>query len=162
MNWLITFIFTLIAPGMVWILFPYLILHGTGKCATVHFGVLQALGGLLALAGLIIYAWTASDFVRVGRGTPAPIFPTGRLVVRGLYRHVRNPMYLGVLSGLLGEVCFYQSFWLLLYAAVVCAAFTVFIKYYEEPTLQKSFGQAYTDYRARVRRWIPRWRPYRG
>jgi protein-S-isoprenylcysteine O-methyltransferase Ste14 len=161
MNWLKTFVFTLLAPGSVWMLFPYLILHGTGRSAPDHFSVLQGLGILLALLGLSIYVWTASDFVRIGRGTPAPVFPTDRLVVRGLYRYVRNPMYLGVLSWLLGEICFFESLWLLLYTAVVMTVIHTFIVLYEEPTLQRSFGQAYTDYRAHVRRWIPGLKPYR-
>ena len=160
MNWLRTLIFTLLAPGLVWVLIPWMILRASRPAAPERLGAQQRAGALLALIGFSIYAWTASDFVRVGKGTPAPVFPTQRLVVTGLYRYVRNPMYLGVLTAIFGEVSFFQSPWLLLYAGIFWLVVTIFVILYEEPTLQKSFREAYAKYRRNVRRWIPRLTPY--
>lgn len=161
MNWLKTFVFTLIAPGAVWGLIPWLILRGISVSLPDRWGLGQWLGVAAGLLGFSIYAWTASDFIRIGKGTPAPIFPTRQLVVKGLYRFVRNPMYLGVLTGLAGEVIFFQTIWLLLYMGAVWTVIHLFVIFYEEPTLQKSFGAPYTHYRRHVRRWIPRLTPYR-
>lgn len=161
MNWLKTIIFTLLAPGSVWVLIPWLILRGDQSAWPARLDAVHWAGMLLALVGFTVYAWTASDFVRVGGGTPAPIFPTRRLVIRGLYRYVRNPMYLGVLTTIIGEVCFLRSLWLLLYAGFFWVVVSLFVIFYEEPTLQMSYGANYAAYRKYVRRWIPRLAPYR-
>jgi protein-S-isoprenylcysteine O-methyltransferase Ste14 len=159
-NWLRTVAFTLLAPGGVCVLAPWLILRGNTTKLFEQPGALQWLGILLALIGICIYGWTVSDFVLIGEGTPAPVFPTRQLVVTGLYRYVRNPMYLGVLSVLIGESCCFESAWLLLYAGMVCTAFSLFVIYYEEPTLLRKYGSSYSKYCQRVRRWIPRLIPY--
>lgn len=98
------------------------------------------------LLGASIYFWCAWDFTFAGRGTPAPIDPPKKLVVRGLYRYVRNPMYVGVFSILLGEALFFESQRLLVYAAVVFFFFYLFVILYEEPILRQKFGESYQKY----------------
>jgi protein-S-isoprenylcysteine O-methyltransferase Ste14 len=112
-------------------------------------------------AGLVIYTWCVWDFGSHG-GTPAPVDAPKRLVVRGLYRYVRNPMYVGVLLLILGWVVWFRSSRLLLYAGLIAIAFHLFVTGYEEPTLRRRFGSEYQDYAARVNRWLPRLPPGRG
>ena len=112
-------------------------------------GIACIVGGTALLAACII------EFARSGRGTLSPVDPPRHLVVRGLYRYVRNPMYLSVTTIVLGEALLTRSrplgiYWLLWFAAV-----NLFVIGYEEPTLRSRFGQSYEDYAARVGRWIP-------
>jgi protein-S-isoprenylcysteine O-methyltransferase Ste14 len=100
-------------------------------------------------------------FVAEGVGTPAPVAPTRELVVGGLYRYVRNPMYLAVLAAILGQALVLGRLVLLAYAAVVAAAFVAFVRGYEEPTLALQFGARYQAYRAAVPGWWPRRHPWR-
>ena len=100
--------------------------------------------------------WTVSLFVRIGRGTLAPWDPTSRLVVRGPYRHVRNPMISGVLTVLLGEAVLFGSFAVLAWWAFVFALNAVYFVAFEEPDLRDRFGAEYEAYAERVPRWIPR------
>jgi protein-S-isoprenylcysteine O-methyltransferase Ste14 len=141
-------LFTGLVPGTVAGLLPWLIVSD-GEA-----------GGALALplfvVGLGIYTWCVWDFASFGRGTPAPIDAPRRLVVRGLYRHSRNPMYVGVLCVILGWAALFSHAGLLLYAALVFTAFQCFIVAYEEPHLAETFGADYEAYRARVGRWLPR------
>jgi protein-S-isoprenylcysteine O-methyltransferase Ste14 len=99
-------------------------------------------------------------FALQGVGTPAPVLPTRHLVVTGLYRHVRNPLYWASTSLLVGQGLLFASVWLLLYAAAIWLSFHWFIVTYEEPTLRRSFGQEYERYAANVPRWLPRLRPW--
>jgi protein-S-isoprenylcysteine O-methyltransferase Ste14 len=101
-------------------------------------------------------------FVRVGRGTLMPIVPTERLVATGLYRYVRNPMYVGDVVVLIGETVLFWSVDMALYTGVVWLGFELFIRLYEEPTLRRRHGDEYVRYCARVRRWWPRLPPLRG
>lgn len=87
--------------------------------------------------------------------------PTGRLVVSGLYRHVRNPMYLAVVGAIVGQALLLANASLLGYAAVVWGLFHLFVLGYEEPILQRQFGDAYAVYRREVGRWRPRIKPWR-
>jgi protein-S-isoprenylcysteine O-methyltransferase Ste14 len=96
------------------------------------------------------------EFVVVGRGTPAPVAPPEALVVSGLYRWVRNPMYVGVLCWLAALALFFASGAIALYAAVVFAGFNAFVMGYEEPALRRRFGAAYERYCRSVPRWLPR------
>jgi len=96
------------------------------------------------------------DFAANGRGTLAPVDPPRTLVVRGLYRYVRNPMYVGVMTILLGESLFFASTTLLRYAIGCFVAFHLFIMLYEEPTLRSKFGESYITYCSAVNRWLPR------
>ncbi|HEY3140422.1 MAG TPA: isoprenylcysteine carboxylmethyltransferase family protein, partial [Acidimicrobiales bacterium] len=100
-------------------------------------------------------------FVVEGVGTPAPVAPTEHLVVGGLYRYVRNPMYLAVLAAILGQALVLGRLVLVPYAAVVAAAFVAFVRGYEEPTLAWQFGDRYQAYRAAVPGWWPRRHPWR-
>lgn len=112
----------------------------------------------LWLAGGLIVLRCFWDFTFKGHGTPVPIDPPKELVITGLYRYVRNPIYVGVLSIFLGHFLWFGNLTLLLYAVLAFIAVHLFIVFYEEPTLKKKFGPAYEDYLSRVPRWIPRWR----
>ena len=123
-------------------------------------GMPELLGMAAVLVGALIAAWCVGTFVVVGRGTPAPFDPPRRLVVRGPYRFVRNPMYLGAALALAGAALVYRSVALVVYLLVLAAASHAFVVGYEEHALARLFGADYDAYRARVRRWIP-W-PRRG
>jgi protein-S-isoprenylcysteine O-methyltransferase Ste14 len=148
-------LFTLIVPGTVAVYIPLRIAED-GSPAT---GLGFALGIPALLLGVGIYAWCVWDFATFGRGTPAPIDAPKRLVVRGLYRYTRNPMYVGVLTVILGWAAWFGAANLVLYALVVGTCFHLFITRYEEPHLQAEFGGQYEAYRSQVARWLPRsWR----
>jgi protein-S-isoprenylcysteine O-methyltransferase Ste14 len=150
-----TLAFTVLVPGSVAAIIPFLLVHGQ-----LRFGPLGlATAGILLIAlGAACYFRCAFDFVLTGRGTPAPIDPPRTLVARGPYRFVRNPMYIGVLSVLLGEAAALGSITLFCYAILVALLFHWFVVLYEEPALRARFGSAYDDYRAAVPRWLPRFR----
>jgi protein-S-isoprenylcysteine O-methyltransferase Ste14 len=116
-------------------------------------------GGALLLAGLGLVAWTVKLFATEGRGTLAPWQPTAKLVVRGPYRHVRNPMITGVALILGGEALFFQSLALAILLAVFVGVNAIYFPLVEEPGLSRRFGAEYDDYRRRVPRWVPRLRP---
>jgi protein-S-isoprenylcysteine O-methyltransferase Ste14 len=117
-------------------------------------------GGALLAAGLLLVAVTIALVARVGGGTLAPWDPTERLVVRGPYRRVRNPMITGVLCVLLGEAALFASVPLLIWAGAVFAVNAVYLPLVEEPGLRRRFGADYDTYRAHVPRWLPRVRPW--
>jgi protein-S-isoprenylcysteine O-methyltransferase Ste14 len=121
-----------------------------------------ALGVALVTAGFVLVVWTVRLFVTVGQGTLAPWDPTSTLVVRGPYRHVRNPMISGIACVLAGEVALLGSLPLLLWLAAVVAANAVYVPLVEEPGLRRRFGEEYDAYRANVPRWIPRRRAWTG
>jgi protein-S-isoprenylcysteine O-methyltransferase Ste14 len=121
----------------------------------MNIGWARFLGLLPILLGIAIYLWCAWDFTFTGRGTPAPIDPPKELVVRGLYRYTRNPMYVGVLSILLGEALIFGSKRLFEYTAVVFGFFYLFVLLYEEPILRQKFGESYQAYCRAVPRWLP-------
>lgn len=130
------------------------------KSPTVLF-VRSALWTILfpgVLAGYI--PWRFLGFRRRGRGTLSPVDPPERLVVTGLYRWVRNPMYVGVLSALIGEAFISAEPGLFVYAVGFFTAAQLFILAYEEPVLERSFGSSYTEYKTNVRRWLPRTSPW--
>jgi protein-S-isoprenylcysteine O-methyltransferase Ste14 len=145
-------LFTVLVPGVVAGFVPWHLTRGEPLAG----GAGTALALLLFAAGGAIYLWCVWDFASFGRGTPAPIDAPKQLVVRGLYHYTRNPMYLGVLTVLLGWVALTRALGLLLYAACVGGCFQLFVVYYEEPHLTKLFGDAYREYQARVGRWLPR------
>jgi len=145
-------VFTILVPGTVGVVVPWLIAGGA-RPAT---GAAALLSPLLLVLGGAVYAWCVWDFAAFGRGTPAPIDAPKKLVVRGLYRFSRNPMYVGVLLVILGWAARFGSAALLLYAACVATAFDLFVRLYEEPHLERVFGDEYTAYKAQVGRWLPR------
>jgi len=143
--------FSLLVPGTVAVLGPLLITKGV-----VDYGSwLVLLGLLLLFTGLAIYCWCVWDFATFGRATPAPIDAPKRLVVRGLYRCSRNPMYVGVLCVIFGWALFYAALGIFIYGVCVAACFQLFVVFYEEPLLQRLFGTEYGEYRSLVNRWLP-------
>ncbi len=154
-------IFFVIAPGVVagWI--PYYVSRWRMEPAFLGLTAGRWVGGALTVGSFGILVDSFARFALEGRGTPAPIAPTGSLVVSGLYRHVRNPMYLAVVGAILGQALLFANALLLGYAAVVWGLFHLFVMAYEEPTLQHEFGEAYAAYRRGVGRWWPRIRPWR-
>lgn len=147
-------IFTILVPGTVAFYLPYAIGTRGSPRSSLGPGRLLLAAPLL-LIGTAIYLWCVWDFATVGRGTPAPIDPPKELVVRGLYRTVRNPMYIGVLVAIAGWLTLFPSRALLEYAAVVGLLFYGFVVLVEEPMLRRRFGAAYDAYCRKVRRWLP-------
>ncbi len=147
-----TLAFTVFVPGTVAGYLPWSMVRDVPLLVTPW--VYPA--GLCFAVGAAIYLWCAYDFGVAGRGTPAPIDAPKRLVVRGLYQYVRNPMYVGVLTVLAGWNMLYRTESLLKYTAAVFVFFHLFVVFYEELQLQRRFGDEYSDYRAQVARWIPR------
>ena len=116
----------------------------------------RALGALLICAGFPVLLDSFYRFAMEGLGTPAPVAPPTHLVIGGLYRYVRNPMYVGVGAAIFGQALMFGSKELLLYGGLVWLAFHLFIYFYEEPTLRKTFGEEYDVFCREVPRWIPR------
>jgi len=144
-------LFTILVPGTVAVFVPlYLFSH-----AVPDVSARSVVAGLLLLLGASIYAWCLWDFAVTGRGTPAPIDPPKTLVVRGLYRYTRNPMYVGVLSVIGGWALFFGSSSLAIYGVCVAASFHLFVLLYEEPHLRRVFGASYEHYCVEVSRWLP-------
>jgi protein-S-isoprenylcysteine O-methyltransferase Ste14 len=149
-------LFLALAPGIVAGVVPWLL---TGWDADADWGAaVRVAGALLVVAGGIVLVQAFARFVREGAGTPAPVAPTERLVVGGLYRYVRNPMYLAVAATIVGQALLLGSVVLLAYAAVFLAVVVAFVRGYEEPTLTRRYGDAYEAYRAAVPGWWPRLR----
>lgn len=151
-------VFTALIPGTVTVLVPYILLHSDIECALGLSPVLRPLGFLPLSAGIVTYLWCAWDFAVSGRGTPAPYDPPRMLVTRGLYGYVRNPMYLGVTSVILGEALLFDSIPVLCYAALLLLLFHMRVLLYEERQLRKTFGASYEEYCRYVPRWFPRMR----
>ena len=152
-------LFLVVAPGVVAGLIPWWL---TGWQPGSTWLPLQVLGASLIVAGVIVLVDAFVRFVVEGIGTPAPIAPTQRLVVGGLYCHVRNPMYLAVGATIVGQALLLGRPILLLYAAAFAVVVLAFVRGYEEPTLASQFGVEYEDYRRAVPGWWPRLRPWRG
>lgn len=155
MTALTSLLFLIAAPGTVAGYIPLALLtHGP----RVETGIAAYLAFPLWMTGGLILLWSFWNFLREGRGTPAPIDPPKELVAVGFYRYVRNPMYVGVLAANLGHFLWLGYWNLLIYSGIVFVIFNAFVTYYEEPTLKKKFGAAYEDYLREVPRWLPRWR----
>jgi len=157
-----TIVFFVLAPGTVAFYVPWRITRWHLAPPLLGLWALRPLGSALALVGFIGLAESFSRFAIKGRGTPAPVMPPKRLVVTGLYRYVRNPMYVAVLSLVIGQALLFGSRRLLAYAALVWVTVHLWVLVYEEPDLRARFGEDYAAYTAAVRRWWPRWRPWRG
>jgi protein-S-isoprenylcysteine O-methyltransferase Ste14 len=144
-------------PGIADVLIPGLILLWLHKLAFSSFGLWQVAGLVLIALGLGIVLWVCQAFVRTGRGTPAPFDPPHQFVTVGLFRWVRNPMYLGAALLIpLGEALYFQTWWLLVYTAALMLILHIYLVYFEEPALLKRFGRPYQKYLHTVPRWIPR------
>jgi protein-S-isoprenylcysteine O-methyltransferase Ste14 len=118
-------------------------------------GVFQVAGIMICTAGGAIALWCVSTFAVIGRGTPAPFAPPRRLVTRGPYRMSRNPMYIGVGLFFLGVAVYFRSNLFLAYVVVFFIASHIFVVWYEEPALRRTFGAEYSTYCSRVGRWWP-------
>ena len=123
---------------------------------------LQVVGAALVLAGAAALVYSFTRFVTEGRGTPAPVAPTEQLVVGGLYRYVRNPMYVAVAATIVGQAALLGRPALLLYALAFMALVAGFVHGYEQPVLSERFGDEYERYRRNVPAWWPRLRPWQG
>jgi protein-S-isoprenylcysteine O-methyltransferase Ste14 len=155
-------IFLVVAPGIVAGYVPWRICRWHVGAPLLGTSSFRVLGVLLVVAGLPVLLDSFARFALRGLGTPAPIFPTRHLVVSGLFRYLRNPMYVGVVMLILGQGLLFSSVRVLEYGIAVWVGFVLFVVIYEEPTLQRSFGREYEEFCANVPRWIPRLRPWRG
>ncbi len=149
-----TALFTIVVPGTVAGYIPWRLrndtnvrINGAGEWSAV----------VIIAVGVAIYIYTAFwGFALLGGGTPAPIAPTQTLVVKGLHRYVRNPMYIGVALVIAGQAWLFRSEHIAIYSILMLLTAHTFVILYEEPTLKKQFGEEYDHYRARVPRWIPK------
>lgn len=149
------FIFTLLQPGVVAGLVPwYLAKVNFREALNASFQLHHYGGAFLFFMGLAVLLHCIFRFIIEGRGTISPADPTTRLVVKGLYRFSRNPMYVGVMLILTGEAVFARSATLWMYSGIIFLAFHLFILFVEEPRLRKDFGEAYDAYCRQVRRWV--------
>ena len=149
-------VFLVIAPGTLAVYVPWTFTGWRLAPPLLGFFPLRVVGGLMIAAGLPVLLDSFARFAIQGLGTPAPVAPPQHLVVTGLYRYVRNPMYVAVSALIFGQGLLFGSVSLLEYGLVVWLAFFAFVVLYEEPTLHGKFGNEYEDYCARVPRWLPR------
>ena len=140
------------------IFIPGRLLDRSGIARPPSIGATELVGMAAALLGAFVALWCILTFVFVGRGTPAPFDPPRRLVVRGPYQFVRNPMYLGAALALAGAAIVFHSLALVGYLALLAVVVQALVVWYEEPTLGRLFGADYEAYRRAVHRWLPRWR----
>jgi len=149
-------VFLVIAPGTLAVYVPLTFTRWRLAPPLLGFFPLRVVGGLMMAAGLPVLLDSFARFAIQGLGTPAPVAPPQHLVVTGLYRYVRNPMYVAVSALIFGQGLLFGSVSLLEYGLVVWLGFFAFVVLYEEPTLRGKFGKEYEDYCARVPRWLPR------
>jgi len=152
-------LFFAIAPGVVAGLVPWWLTGWRVRGPLAHWAPVRVAGVIMLTAGAVVLAQAFVRFVAEGRGTPAPVAPTERLVTGGLYRHVRNPMYVAVVAVITGQALALGQPVLLGYAAAVWITVASFVRWYEEPALARQFGVQYEAYRRSVRAWWPRIRP---
>ena len=145
--------FTILQPGIVAILVPYLV-YAYIPNEFSSGPAIRGIGVLFLCLGVLILFWCIWSFIHLGKGTISPADPTTSLVHKGLYKYSRNPMYLGVTAMLIGEALVWNSISLLIYSIIVWGLFHLFVIYFEEPRLKRDFGDSYLEYLAKVRRWI--------
>ena len=155
-------LFFAVAPSTMGGLVPWWITRWEFRPPFFDLDATRAVGILLIVAGLPGIVDSFARFALQGLGTPAPIAPPQNLVVTGLYRYVRNPMYVAVVAVILGQGILFGDWRLLNYGGLMWLAFHAFVLAYEEPVLAESFGAQYEDFRANVPRWIPRLTPWRA
>ena len=153
-------VFFLLAPGVVVGLIPWLLTRWQARELLPYWAPVRVLGGILVVAGLIALIRAFVRFVVEGLGTPAPVAAPERLIVGGVYRYVRNPMYVAVLAAIVGQALLLGRLGLLLYAGAAWLLVVAFVRWYEEPTLTRRFGADYEAYRRAVPAWWPRLRPW--
>ena len=157
-----SFVFFWLAPGVVAGAGPFVLVGWTMQPPLFGLPGGRVLGGAAIAAGLACLLDSFARFALEGRGTPAPLAQTEMLVASGLYRFVRNPMYVCVLVVIAGQALLFGRAWLFAYAGVVLIVFHLFVRFYEEPQLRRRFGEAYVEYCQHVDRWWPRLTPWRA
>ena len=157
-----TGVFLLLAPGTVAGLVPWWVTRWRMQPPLLGFSGFRVIGAVMIAAGVAVVLDSFARFALQGLGTPAPILPTRHLVVSGLYRYVRNPMYVGVLAIILGQGLLFGDGRLFAYGVLLWLGVHISVVGYEEPTLRGSFGTDYEAFRRNVPRWIPRLSPWRG
>jgi protein-S-isoprenylcysteine O-methyltransferase Ste14 len=155
-----SFLFFVLAPGTVAGYIPYRITHWRFEPPLAGIVWLRAAGAVVLVGGVAVLIDSFLRFALEGRGTPAPVVPPDQLVVTGLYRYVRNPMYVALLCIIFGQALFFGSTALMVYSIILWSMFHLFVRLYEEPALRNRFGRSYETYYANVRRWWPRLRPW--
>jgi protein-S-isoprenylcysteine O-methyltransferase Ste14 len=155
-------VFLVLAPGTVAGFVPWWMSQWRIQDPLLGLELLRWVGITLILAGVAILVEAFGRFAWHGLGTPAPVFPTQRLVTTGLYRYVRNPMYVAVTAVIFGQGLLLGNARLIGYGVCVWLAFFVFVLAYEEPTLRRTYGREYEAFCAAVPRWIPHLRPWRS
>jgi protein-S-isoprenylcysteine O-methyltransferase Ste14 len=150
------------APGTVVALVPWWLSGWRIQAMFPGASVLRFVGAILVITGILVLMDSFARFALHGLGTPAPVSPPRRLVTIGLYRYVRNPIYLGVVSGIVGQALLFGSLGLLAYGGLVAITVHLFVVGYEEPKLRATFGDEYDAFCANVPRWLPRLRPWAG
>jgi protein-S-isoprenylcysteine O-methyltransferase Ste14 len=148
-------IFLVLAPGFIAGLAPWWISHWWFEAPFFGLMIFRFAGGILIVLGLAGLLECFARFALRGLGTPAPVFPTRHLVISGMYRHVRNPMYIALISTIFGQALLFGNVELLEYGALVWLLTHLFVLMYEEPTLRATFGEEFEQFRAQVPRWIP-------
>jgi protein-S-isoprenylcysteine O-methyltransferase Ste14 len=151
-----------VGPVPLTVLLPWLLSGYELSDPLVGWTWIRGVGIALLVVGIPVLAESVARFVWKGRGTLTPAVPTRHLVISGLYRFVRNPMYVGVITIILGEALLLGSGAVLVYAAVVAVVFHLFVVLYEEPALRRTYGTEYAEYCSHVRRWLPRITPAPG
>jgi protein-S-isoprenylcysteine O-methyltransferase Ste14 len=160
-NVIVSILFTIFCgPGIVLVYLPLWLTRFRVPAAEPRWQI--ALAGVLIAAGVAPLVESARRFIYAGRGTLVPTAPTEHLVVSGFYRFVRNPMYVGVLIALAGEVLLFRSRGLLLFAVFLWLGFHLFVSLYEEPTLTRRYGDEYLRFKQNVPRWLPRLTAWKG
>jgi protein-S-isoprenylcysteine O-methyltransferase Ste14 len=159
--WVGTIVFLFLAPGIVAGLIPWAITGWRVPDWGGWMWPVAIVAGLLILGGIVVLLDAFARFARAD-GTPAPPAPTAHLVIVGPYRFVRNPMYVAVVAIILGQAVLFGSWATLIYLAIALTAVVLFVAFYEEPTLERTYGDEYRTYRANVRGWLPRLTPWDG
>jgi protein-S-isoprenylcysteine O-methyltransferase Ste14 len=154
-------LFFVAAPSVLAGLVPWLMTRWEFLPPFFDLQATRAVGILLIVVGLPGLVDSFARFAVQGLGTPAPIAPTQNLVVTGLYRYVRNPIYVAVVAIILGQATLFGDWRLIIYGGIMWVAFHAFVLAYEEPVLAQTFGAQYEEFRSNVPRWIPRLSPWR-
>jgi len=156
MNTLKTLLYMGSLHGFFTFYFPYQL--ALADKPLFELGIFRHLAFPLWIIGTLIIIWCSIDIIRKGRGTPAHLDPPKILIVNGLYRHVRNPIYFGALLVELGYITWFGSTWMMVYFLLFALAFHILIVFIEEPILRHKFGADYDEYAKSVPRWIPRFK----
>jgi len=155
-------IFFVVAPFLAAAIIPWWITHWDMRPAFFGIELTRLIGALLIIAGVPGVVDSFARFALQGLGTPAPIAPAQHLVVSGLYRYVRNPMYVSVVAVIIGQALLFGDWRLFVYGMLFWLACHAFVVGYEEPALRRSFGAEFSTFCANVPRWIPRARPWQA